>query len=592
MSGGAMGVVLIRCILTALTLQVALALSAVTPAQADRRVAMLIGNSDYRFAETLKNPGNDAQSLASAFRRLGFDKVIEHKDLDARQFRDALQAFEVEAANSDIAVLFFAGHAIEVGGTNFVLPVDAKLASFDDAKREGIRLEQMTHHVAKAKKLRLIILDACRNNPFRTALLAKPGRGEQIGRGLAKVEPGDNVLVAYAAREGTLSEDGDDGAPNSPYTSALLKHLETPNLEVSYIFRLVRDEVLETTGRRQQPHVYGSLGREEFFLQRKPVAEQQGGSRLGRSSLDIERFARMWNSLRHSRDFKLLQAFRDEVDGTEFGNRARQRLDAIMALEQSAWAVAENKRTILGYTDFLKEWEFGPSSDMARNKLDELRGIEKQWQVLQGTEDQSLLEHFAREFGWSEFGAAATSRLVALRRESASAKVDATKSLKARELIDLIRNGTMRFTEGDGSEITFSEKAMPNYRQRLGVGFLKKFLTAAGVKSAVFYEGHFQASFNSNGGVRKIEGLAAIYDVPSSDKAGQEPVGSFILFQMHPTDRTEQDFARNRLTLVGHVIRDTHGYVCNVGNKGWSYLDAASNKKTSLRCELRASEVR
>lgn len=243
-------------------LVVAIVAVSTSAAHASRRVALVIGNSMYAYAVNLRNPRNDAVAMAAAFRRMGFDKVVEHLDVDKRALELALSSFALEAEKSDIAVVYYAGHGVEVDGRNYLVPSDAKLASSAVVEAEAVRLSALTTAVADARRLRLIILDACRNNPFRSRMVSRGKRS--IGRGLAHVEPSENELVAFAAAGGTEADDGDDR--HSPYTSALLKHIETPDLEVGQLFRNVRDEVLQATQRRQTPHVYGTLGREQIYL--------------------------------------------------------------------------------------------------------------------------------------------------------------------------------------------------------------------------------------------------------------------------------------------------------------------------------------
>ena len=235
------------------------------PAEA-RRVALVIGNSAYAHAEPLPNPGNDADAVAAALRRMRFDNITLHRDLSADGMRRALGAFAAEATGAEIAIVFYAGHGIEVDGQNYLIPSDARLARASVVELEAIPLSAVTASIAGAQKLRLVILDACRNNPFRSKMAAAETgtRRRSIGRGLARIEPGDNELIAFAAAGGTEAEDG--VGRNSPFTNALLKSLETPGLEVRVLFGAVRDDVLTATGRGQTPHVYGTLGREAIYL--------------------------------------------------------------------------------------------------------------------------------------------------------------------------------------------------------------------------------------------------------------------------------------------------------------------------------------
>ena len=181
-----------------------------------------------------------------------------------------LRDFADKAADADIAVIYYAGHGIEVDGTNYLIPVDAKLERDNDVYDEAFSLDRVLVSVESAKKLRLVILDACRDNPFAQTM-KKTVATRAIGRGLAKVEPASpNTLIAYSAKAGSTAQDGD--GKNSPFTTALSQHLTTPGLDVRRAFGFVRDDVLKSTGNRQEPYVYGSLGGDDVPLVPAPAA--------------------------------------------------------------------------------------------------------------------------------------------------------------------------------------------------------------------------------------------------------------------------------------------------------------------------------
>jgi uncharacterized caspase-like protein len=241
------------------------------PAFADRRVALIIGNSAYQNAPALPNPVRDAQAITDMFRKAGFDVVTALNDVGIVQFRRALRQFEDQAADSDIAVIYYAGHGIEIHGSNYLIPIDAKLASDRDADDEAITLDRLGESVDGAKRLRLIILDACRDNPFAPNMkLQRTASIRGISSGLGAVEvTGINTLVAYAAKAGTSAFDGD--SQHSPFTGALLDNLFVPGLDVRLAFGRVRDEVLKKTNNQQEPFVYGSLGGANIAIVPAPV---------------------------------------------------------------------------------------------------------------------------------------------------------------------------------------------------------------------------------------------------------------------------------------------------------------------------------
>ena len=247
-------------------------LAGLAPAHADgRRVALIIGNSAYRNVPALPNPANDASDVAAAFRRLGFAvTLVQNGSFD--DMRRGLLAFGQQAANADMATVYFAGHGMEVGGENWLIPVDAALKRETDAENEAISLRSVMMQLSNTTSLGLVILDACRNNPF-IAKMQRTLASRAISGGLGRIEPVGNVLVAYAARDGTTALDGD--GRNSPFTTALLKNIETPGVEVTFMFRNVRDDVMEATRNEQQPFVYGSLSRKAIYLAGQPPAADQ-----------------------------------------------------------------------------------------------------------------------------------------------------------------------------------------------------------------------------------------------------------------------------------------------------------------------------
>jgi len=247
-------------------------LAGVAPAQADgKRVALIIGNSTYRNVPVLPNPANDASDVTAAFRRLGFAvTLVQNGSFD--DMRRGLLAFGQQAASADMAAVYFAGHGMEVNGENWLIPVDAALKRETDAENEAISLRSVMMQLSNTTSLGLVILDACRNNPF-IANMQRTLASRAISGGLGRIEPVGNVLVAYAARDGTTALDGD--GRNSPFTTALLKNIEQPGVEVTFMFRNVRDDVMEATRNEQQPFVYGSLSRKAIYLAGQPSAGDQ-----------------------------------------------------------------------------------------------------------------------------------------------------------------------------------------------------------------------------------------------------------------------------------------------------------------------------
>jgi Caspase domain len=233
-------------------------------ARAEKRVALVIGNGEYENVGRLPNPTQDARAMAELFRASHFDVVDARQDLGVAAMRRALRDFSDHVRDADIAVVFYAGHGMEVSGTNYLVPVDAVLERDIDVEDEAVPLDRVMQLLEQAKLLRLVLLDACRDNPFMRSM-KRTVSGRSIGRGLAQVDVlTSNTLVGFAAKAGSTAADGE--GIDSPYTTALLNHLATPGLDLRLALGRVRDEVLRITANKQEPFLYGSLGGSEIAL--------------------------------------------------------------------------------------------------------------------------------------------------------------------------------------------------------------------------------------------------------------------------------------------------------------------------------------
>ena len=229
-----------------------------------RKVALIVGNGAYRSVPKLDNPPRDARLIADTLRGLGFQTVTLASDLARDQFFATLRDFGREAEKSDWAVVYFAGHGMEIGGVNYLIPTDAKLAADRDAESQAVALEQVIAAVSGARKLRLVMLDACRDNPFEKNMQHTIAM-KLVGKGLSNIEPEAGFMVVYAAKHGETALDGD--ALNSPFATAVAREIKVPKVEVRRLFDIVRDDVWKATNRQQQPFTYGSLpGREDFYF--------------------------------------------------------------------------------------------------------------------------------------------------------------------------------------------------------------------------------------------------------------------------------------------------------------------------------------
>ncbi len=320
--------------LTAIGIIVALLLAGIMPAQADTRMALVIGNAAYDNVSPLANPGRDARAIAEALKGLGFETTLV-LDQDSSALKQALRRFNAEAKGADIAAVYYAGHGMEAGGENYLIPVDATLKNDDDIDYELVPLDLVLKAVSGAKQLRLVMLDACRNNPF-SAQMAKADGTRGVGRGFARVEPSNNTLVAYAAKDGTTADDG--GGDHSPFAAALLKRLPDPGVEITFLFRNVRDDVLAATGGRQEPFVYGSMGGQPVYLVSAapppppaPAPEPAPIAQVDPKALDLS----YWNSIQGSENAGLYEDYLKRFPDGTFSEVAKAKLQQLKAQKEA-----------------------------------------------------------------------------------------------------------------------------------------------------------------------------------------------------------------------------------------------------------------
>ena len=237
--------------------------AATVAAQADRRVALVFGTDEYRAIRPLANAINDAQAVDRTLSALGFDVLLE-TNRDLRRMRRALDDFREDAAGADVALVFYAGHGVEIAGENRLLPVDADASSLEALKRTSLPLEEVRDAVASVSKVGLILLDACRNDPFgteatdgRSVVVLAADIAQNVRPGLGRVGKAENILFAFSAAPGETAADGTDG--NSPFTTALTKYLPSEGLEVRSALTLVQQEVYDFSRGRQLPYIESGL---------------------------------------------------------------------------------------------------------------------------------------------------------------------------------------------------------------------------------------------------------------------------------------------------------------------------------------------
>ena len=295
---------------------------------ADGRVALVVGNSAYDHIGRLPNPENDASDMSAALRRLGFEVTTE-LNADLSELTAALRAFTRRSTGADVALVFYAGHGMEMDGVNYLLPVDARVVRDTDVRYETLTLEDVLAATTGAS-LRMVILDACRDNPLARSMQRTVAR-RSISRGsfgdLDEALLGDETLVAYAAAAGTVADDGT--GRNSPYTAALLEYLEEP-LEIQTLFRQVRARVLAATERQQRPHEYASLVRNHYLREVKspPPAEVRPPP-ADAAQVEVV----FWESIRESTNPANFEAYKRRFPSGVFEELADIRIAALTAAD-------------------------------------------------------------------------------------------------------------------------------------------------------------------------------------------------------------------------------------------------------------------
>ena len=366
-------------------------------AGAPKRVALVVGNSNYSSVPKLPNPSRDANAVAQMFRDAGFEAVEVALNVGNLEFKRAIRKFEGEADRADIAVVYYAGHGLEIGGTNFLIPVDARLHSDRDAEDEAIQLDRLVSSADGASKLRIIILDACRDNPFTTSMRRdRKGANRGIASGLGKAEPTSiDTLIAYAAKAGSTAEDGD--GEHSPFTSAILKNLTIPGLDIRLAFGRIRDDVMRTTAARQEPFVYGSLGGRNISLVPAPKVQETASTDI---KADYDLVAKI-GSLR------AWEVFLDTYKTGFYADLARVQVANLG--EQQAGSVTKSKGGNMVIAA-------APSSELPASGRDSSSPEALAWDKIKDTTDQAALEKFIARYPDAPLAINAEHRLDILRQ--------------------------------------------------------------------------------------------------------------------------------------------------------------------------------
>ncbi len=235
-------------------------------AHAESRIALVIGNGAYAHTTALANPGNDARQMTEALKSTGFE-VIEARDTDRRQLDGALRSFADRLGSADVALFYYAGHGLQVGASNYLVPVDARLERERDLEFEAVKLDFVLRQmeIDREGKTTIVFLDACRDNPLTRNLARSMGtRSTAIGRGLAPASAGLGTFIAYATQPGNVALDGQGG--NSPFTAALARHMRVKGRSLPSTMIEVRKDVIAATGGKQVPWDHSAMTGDFYFL--------------------------------------------------------------------------------------------------------------------------------------------------------------------------------------------------------------------------------------------------------------------------------------------------------------------------------------
>jgi uncharacterized caspase-like protein len=304
---------------------------------AERRVALVIGNGAYDHAEDLRNPVNDAEAMAAVLARLGFD-VVKGIDVDLRGIGDLQAVFEDKLrGRPDVALLFYAGHGLQVESRNYLVPIDAEITQRAHLASRALLFNDLLDDMAAQAQASLIFLDACRDNPFTRNLarsLGDTARTAGVRGGLARIEKVAGTFIAYATAPDTVAYDGT--GENSPFTGALLEHIETPGLSVGDLMIDVRNRVLAETNERQEPWDQSSLRARFYFV---PEVEDTPPPQAA----EVSGAAQEWAAIQNTDSLAVLAAFQERHPDPPWSTYAEARAEELRAADEARRAEEERE---------------------------------------------------------------------------------------------------------------------------------------------------------------------------------------------------------------------------------------------------------
>ena len=319
--------------------------------QQEFKVALVIGNSKY-LASPLANPVNDSRAFATKLRTLGF-QVIERENLQAKQIPSTLREFRASLKPGAVALFFYAGHGLQIKGSNYLPSVDADITSEEDVPMNSIDLNKVLDMLGEAKtRLNLVFLDACRNNPYARSFRSSTG-------GLAKVEAPSGTLISFATRPGSVASDGQ--GQHGLYTEYLLKAIDEPNVQIEQALKTVVSGVKKTSKGQQEPWMEGSI-EGDFYFRGGPTAAGRVQAAADPLSLEVT----FWESVRSSGDKRDLQAYVDKYPSGQFVTLAKTRMEGLATQQVAKSRVTSvdkapttNRRKLVAISGFENKSTFG-----------------------------------------------------------------------------------------------------------------------------------------------------------------------------------------------------------------------------------------
>jgi hypothetical protein len=339
-----------------IALSIAGTLVSANAAKADRRVAFVVGNGAYKNVQPLPNPPIDAKSMAGVLRNAGFE-VVEGTNLPRDKMTERLLEFGQKAQGADVALFFYAGHGIAIDGTNYLLPVDADIKSEMDVKLgSAINIDVTLDQTMSDAKVKLVFLDACRDNPFTAKIKATATRSVNVQTGLAEMKSGEGTLIAFATGPGQTALDGQEGT-NSPFTRALMANITAPGVEIQQAMTKVRAQVSEETNKGQLPwghtNLIGSVYLNQAASPAPNTAATQSNSAAvastsGGSDVELE----FWRSIKESNKPEELNAYLTNYPNGQFKSLALAR---IASLQDGPSTTTRNLATGIDPATFTEE---------------------------------------------------------------------------------------------------------------------------------------------------------------------------------------------------------------------------------------------